>query len=331
VDDYAEFLTTRAAAGSLHPAVIGLSMGSRKSELYRRVIMLLTNQPLESRTPRVWTAAITVTALVLVAVVAAVSLVPRVVAEEKPATRQVTAAEPAVEVPPAKDRSATKEAAKTESTPVPIHRSAAEPNPLTVDLGGGVKMEIILIPAGEFLMGSPKSDKYAFFNEKPQHRVRITKPFCLGKYLVTQEQWQTVMGNNPSKFKGPKKPVEQVSWDDCQTYLAKLNAKTRGNGGKSQLPSGAQWEYACRAGSKTRYYFGDDESQLGEYAWYEANLDDGRTHPVGEKKPNDWGLYDMHGNVFEWCAGFNHRYENDSPKDDPTGPTTGWGRAIRGG
>ena len=99
------------------------------------------------------------------------------------------------------------------------------PKELTVDLGKGVKLEMVLIPAGEFLMGSPDSDKDADADEKPQHRVRITKPFYLGKYLVTQEQWEAVMGNNPSYFKGPKNPVEKVSWDDCQQFLDKLNAK----------------------------------------------------------------------------------------------------------
>ena len=107
------------------------------------------------------------------------------------------------------------------------------PKETTLDLGNGVKLEMVLIPAGEFLMGSPDSDKDAFDWEKPQHRVRITKPFYLGKYLVTQEQWEAVMGNNPSQFKGPKNPVEMVSWDDCQQFLGKLNAKL--GGGKFQL------------------------------------------------------------------------------------------------
>ncbi len=169
---------------------------------------------------------------------------------------------------------------------------------ISVELGGGVKMEMVLIPAGEFLMGSPESDKDASTDEKPQHRVRITRPFYLGKYLVTQEQWIAVMGSNPSLFKGIKNPVEMVSWDDCQQFLAKLNAKSGPGGGRFQLPNEAQWEYACRAGSTTRYCFGDDASGLRDYAWYSANSRD-TTHPVGEKKPNAWGLYDMHGNVCE--------------------------------
>jgi formylglycine-generating enzyme required for sulfatase activity/Tfp pilus assembly protein PilF len=205
---------------------------------------------------------------------------------------------------------------------------------LTVDLGNGVKLEMVLIPAGEFMMGSPDSDKDAIRVEKPQHRVRITKPFYLGKYLVTQEQWDAVMGkgHNPSRYsRGPKKPVESLRWDDCQVFLSKLNAKTCGQGGKFVLPTEAQWEYACRAGSKTRYYFGDDESQLGEYAWYAANSGS-TSHEVGGKKPNAWGLYDMHGNVWEWCADwYDPEYYGKSPMDDPTGPTTGSNHVYRGG
>jgi formylglycine-generating enzyme required for sulfatase activity/predicted Ser/Thr protein kinase len=205
------------------------------------------------------------------------------------------------------------------------------PKELTVDLGSDVKLELVLIPAGEFLMGSPDSDNDATHFEKPQHRVRITKPFYLGKCPVTQEQWDAVMGSNTSSFKGPKNPVETVSSDDCQQFLGKLNAKSAAGGGKFQLPTEAQWEYACRAGSKTKYCFGDDTSKLGEYAWYEANSG-GKTHPVGEKKPNAWGLYDMHGNVWEWCQDwFDVGYYAKSPVDDPTGAAGGSSRVGRGG
>ena len=210
-------------------------------------------------------------------------------------------------------------------------KTKSPPKELGVDLGKGIKLEMVLIPAGEFLMGSPDSDKDADADEKPQHRVRITKPFYLGKYLVTQEQWEAVMGSNPSYFKGPKNPVEQVSWEDCQKFLGKLNAKSAAGGGKFQLPSEAQWEYACRAGSTTRYCFGDDASKLGDYAWYHANSGD-TTHPVGGKKPNAWGLYDMHGNVWEWCQDwYGEGYYAKSPADDPSGPTAGSIRVIRGG
>jgi formylglycine-generating enzyme required for sulfatase activity len=152
-----------------------------------------------------------------------------------------------------------------------------------------------------------------------------------GAYVVTQEQWEAVMGNNPSYFNGPKNPVEMVSWEDCQQFLGKLNAKSAAGGGKFRLPSEAQWEYACRAGSTTRYCFGDDESGLGEYGWYNGNSD-GRTHPVGEKKPSAWGLYDMHGNVWEWCADwYDWDYYGNSTTDDPRGPATGSARVARGG
>jgi len=207
-------------------------------------------------------------------------------------------------------------------------------------------MKFALIPAGEFLMGDSHAlaDELQAFEpydntypveetrcEYPRHRVRITRPFYLGKYLVTQAQWQAVMGGNPSHFKGPENPVEMVSWNDCQVFLDKLNAKSDGRGGKFQLPTEAQWEYACRAGTTTRHYFGDEETGLGEYAWYLANSG-GKTHPVGEKKPNAWGLYDMHGNVLDWCGDwYDGGYYASSPTDDPTGPSRGSLRVHRGG
>jgi formylglycine-generating enzyme required for sulfatase activity len=202
---------------------------------------------------------------------------------------------------------------------------------IAADLGNRVKLELVLIPAGEFLMGSPGSDGVASGDEKPQHRVRITKPFYLGKYLVTQEQWEAVMGSNPGHFKGPKNPVETVSWDDCQAFLGKLNAKKGWQASKFVLPTEAQWEYACRAGSTTRYCFGDDESVLAEYAWYGANSGN-TTHPVGGKQPNAWGLYDMQGNVWEWCQDwYDKGYYTNSPSDDPMGASGGSYRVGRGG
>ena len=197
---------------------------------------------------------------------------------------------------------------------------------ISIDLGGGVKMELVFIPAGEFVMGCADSDKDATNVEKPQHRVRITKAFYLGKYPVTQEQWKAVMGNNPSDNKGPKNPVGGVTWDDCQQFLGLINLKFGAGRGKFQLPTEAQREYACRAGSKTKYYFGDDQSRLDEYAWYDGNFGSEITHPVGKKKPNSWGLYDMQGNVWEWCQDwFGEDYYKKSVVENPTGPKTGKG------
>jgi formylglycine-generating enzyme required for sulfatase activity len=203
------------------------------------------------------------------------------------------------------------------------------PKEFTADLGGGVKMEMVLIPAGEFMMGSPNSDRGAANDEKPQHRVRITEPYYMGKYPVTQEQWAAVMGDNPSFFRGPKNPVEEVSWDECLRFLQRLNVKA--GGGKWQFPTEAQWEYACRAGSTTIFCFGDDESGLDGYGWFDKNSG-GKSHPVGQKKPNAWGLYDMHGNVWQWCWDwYDSGYYAHSPADDPTGPATGTDRVSHGG
>lgn len=227
-----------------------------------------------------------------------------------------------------------------------------------VDLGNGVKLTLVLIPPGEFMMGSPEAERQVALEaataandswaisrisaEAPQHRVKITRPFYLGKYEVTQVQWQAVMGNNPSEFKAPANPVEQVSWDDVQSFLAKLNAMgtRRVSAAKAArvaldvkyaLPTEAQWEYACRAGTAAAFHFGDDWTMPGQYGWFRENSG-GSTHPVGRKPPNAWGLHDMHGNVWEWCADwFQERYYATSPIDDPPGPASGPTRVSRGG
>jgi formylglycine-generating enzyme required for sulfatase activity len=144
---------------------------------------------------------------------------------------------------------------------------------------------------------------------------------------VTQAQWRAVMGNNPSHFKGEDLPVENVSWDDVQDFLRKLNKRDPGK--NYRLPTEAEWEYACRAGSTAKWCFGNDESQLGDYAWYYANAD-GRTHPVGRKRANAWGLFDMHGNVWEWCQDWYGNFSSGEVKN-PTGPISGTGRVGRGG
>ncbi len=210
-------------------------------------------------------------------------------------------------------------------------KTKGPPKELAVDLGKGLKLELVLIPAGEFLMGSPDAEKGGFALAKPQHRVRITRPFYLGKYLVTQEQWEAVMGSNPSEFKGPKNPVDSAGWEDCREFLKRLNEKFADAAVKFSLPTEAQWEYACRAGSKTKYYYGDDPARLAEFAWFYDNSE-GKTHPVGEKKPNAWGLYDMHGNLFQWCADwYGDDYYKSSPESDPCGPPSGTLHIDRGG
>ena len=161
-------------------------------------------------------------------------------------------------------------------------------------------------------MGSPSDDKNGHSYERPVHLVNIERPLYIGKYEVTQKQWRDVMGDNPSYFTGDNLPVEQVSWDDVQEFIMKLNEKEGTN--KYRLPSEAEWEYACRAGTTTVYSFGDDKSKLGDYAWYDDNSG-GKTHPVGQKKPNPWGLHDLHGNVLEWVQDRWHGNYDGAPTD----------------
>jgi formylglycine-generating enzyme required for sulfatase activity len=197
--------------------------------------------------------------------------------------------------------------------------------PLSIQLGGGVKMEFALLPAGPFLMGSEKGEA----NEKPVHQVTIEKSFYLGMYQVTQEQWCAIMGHNRSGSLGPRNPVDRVSWNDCQTFLCKLALKVPHM--RVSLPTEALWEYACRAGSTSEYCYGDDPAGLSEYGWYSLNANS-KSHPVGERKPNAWHLYDMHGNVWEWCAdSFDAQYYAVSPEREPLGPDSASLRVLRGG
>lgn len=191
-----------------------------------------------------------------------------------------------------------------------------------------IEMEFVLIPAGSFQMGADKSFEEASDDETPRHQVTLSNPFYMGKYEVTQEQWAALMTGNPSKFKGRTRPVEQVSWNDAQKFIAALNKKE----GKSyRLPTEAEWEYAVRAGTKTAYSFGDDKNMLSRYAWWDGNS--GReTHPVGQLAANAWGLYDMHGNVWEWCQDwYGEKYYGSSLATDPLGPSTYSYRVLRGG
>ncbi|MBI4229424.1 MAG: formylglycine-generating enzyme family protein [Planctomycetes bacterium] len=188
-------------------------------------------------------------------------------------------------------------------------------------------MRFRLIPAGEFLMGSPASEA-GRDDDETQHRVRITRPFYMGVTEVTQAQWEAVMRSDPSGFKGADLSVDRVSWDDCQEFIRRLNAREAGV--TYRLPTEAEWEYACRAGTTTRYGFGDDEARLGEYAWYFAN--GGRTYPVGQKRANGWGLFDMHGNVWEWCQDWYAETYGSGEQVDPAGPGSEDGRRVlRGG
>jgi formylglycine-generating enzyme required for sulfatase activity len=189
-------------------------------------------------------------------------------------------------------------------------------------------MEFVLIPSGSFMMGADKDLENAKGDALPQRQVSVSRPFYLGKFEVTQQEWVAVMGENPANFQGMDNPVETVSWGDVQIFIQRLNQMEKHS--RYRLPTEAEWEYAARAGSKGAYYFGDDESQLGWHAWYEGNSGNS-THPVGEKRPNAWGLYDILGNVIEWVSDwYGAGYYGSGPPTDPQGPTSGAVRVIRG-
>jgi len=210
---------------------------------------------------------------------------------------------------------------------------------LTLDLGNNVTMKLALIPAGKFLMGSPEGEVGRKKDEGPQREVTISKPFYMGIYEITQEQWKAVMGTEPWKGREPytkegrTNAVSFISWNDASEFCRKLSQKT---GKTVRLPTEAEWEYACRAGSKTRFYYGDDPdyAKLGDYAWCHKNaygIGENYAHAVGQKKPNDWGLYDMHGNDWEWCADWYADSYAGAGNTDPTGPASGTSRVLRGG
>ena len=225
---------------------------------------------------------------------------------------------------------------KPEAVPEEPKAVASKPDAmegLSVEITNSIGMKLRLIPAGEFMMGSPEDGM------APQHKVRITKSFYVGVYEVTQAEYEKLMGENPSRFsKGgggaeevsgedtSSHPVENVRWEDAVAFCERLSAE---EGKTYRLPTEAEWEYACRAGSTTRYSFGDDEESLGEYVWHTGNSDD-KPHSVGKKKPNAWGLHDMHGNVWEWCADWYGLYASEEVSD-PSGPETGTSRVSRGG
>jgi len=190
-------------------------------------------------------------------------------------------------------------------------------------------MEFAFVKGGCFEMGDTFGVFLGGSDEKPVHSVCVGD-FHMGKYEVTQAQWEKVMGSNPSHFrKGGSYPVEEVSWNDAQEFIGKLNRMT----GKSyRLPTEAEWEYAARSGGKREKWAGtSSEADLADYVWYAKNAGDS-THPAGEKKPNGLGLYDMSGNVWEWCGDwYGKDYYASSPRDNPTGPSSGESRVYRGG
>jgi len=173
-------------------------------------------------------------------------------------------------------------------------------------------MQLVLIPAGQFEMGTSSADYVSLDRSRPVHTVTFSQPFYMGKYEVTQAQWKAVMGTDPSNFTGEFLPVEQVSWHDAAAFCYTLSIRL---GRTIRLPTEAEWEYACKAGSgDTKWHFGDDESALGQYAWYVTNSM-AQTHNVGGKLPNAFGLYDMHGNVHEWCEDWRHDSYTGAPSD----------------
>ena len=236
--------------------------------------------------------------------------------------------------------------------PNSIRRGWAKYLQVPVVQTNSIGMKLVLLPPGEFQMGSPKelteeelrlhgSDSNAdrwyrqyLPGEGLRHRVRITRPYWLGVTDVTQEEYQRVMGSNPSKLQGdPKRPVEMVSWDDAVEFCRRLSELPEETAARRRyvLPTEAQWEYACRAGTTTRWYSGDDEAGLADVAWFEKNAG-GQTHPVAQKRANAWGLFDMHGNVFEWCQDwYDEDYYRKSATDDPAELAGGNNRVFRGG
>jgi formylglycine-generating enzyme required for sulfatase activity len=210
---------------------------------------------------------------------------------------------------------------------------AQSPKEITNSIG----MKLVLIPKGTFMMGSPESEQGRQKNED-QHEVTISKDYYLGVHEVTQAQYEKVIGKNPSHFQGAivgnenaDLPVENVSCDDAVVFCKKLSdlPEEMKAGRVYRLPTEAEWEYACRAGSKTAYLFDDEEGLLPEYGWFNRNSSN-RTHTVGLLEPNAWGLYDMHGNVWEWCSDWYGEYPKGAVRN-PTGPKVGSDRVCRGG
>lgn len=216
--------------------------------------------------------------------------------------------------------------------PLHAHDKKDPPKHFTNSIG----MKFVWIPPGSFVMGSPKEEKERR-DDETQHKVTLTKGFYMGVYTVTQEQWKEVMGNNPSFFKGEKNlPVDSVTWEDCQEFIRKLRVNDKEKKAY-RLPTEAEWEYACRAGTTTPFHTGETIST--DQANYNGNLVYGsgkkgvykqKTTPVGSFPANAWGLHDMHGNVPQWCQDWYGEYPKDDAVD-PQGPEKGFHRVLRGG
>lgn len=203
----------------------------------------------------------------------------------------------------------------SEPTPAPVRVLERATNSLG--------MVLLRVPAGSFTMGSP-----VYGRDAQVHEVRIGSDFWMARTEVTQREYREVMGASPSRFTGDELPVEQVSWEEAEEFCRRLGQREKAT---YRLPTEAEWEYACRAGSRTAFCFGGDDTHLGAYAWYDASS--GRkTRPVASRKPNAWGLHDMHGNVWEWCAdGYSSNTYGSELVVDPKGPSHAENRVMRGG
>lgn len=205
---------------------------------------------------------------------------------------------------------------------------SSDGNDISIPVKNGISIEMVKVEAGTFMMGatSEMEEGIATDNEKPVHQVTLTKDYYMGKYEVTQALWKAVMGRKPSFFEGDNLPVEWVSWNDCQKFISKLNKMT---GRRFRLPTEAEWEYAARGGKKSRGYQYSGSSNISDVAWYDGNSGS-KTHPVGTKQANELGIYDMSGNVYEWCQDSYVSYVSAS-QTNPTGAVSGAFRVGRGG
>ena len=203
---------------------------------------------------------------------------------------------------------------------------ASGSNAISIPVKDGISIDMVKVEAGTFMMGATSEMKDPYSDKKPVHQVTLTNDYYMGKYEVTQALWQAVMGSNPSNFKGDNLTVETVNWNDCQEFISKLNSLT---GRKFRLPTEAEWEYAARGGKKSRSYQYSGSSNISDVAWYDGNSGS-KTHPVGKKQANELGIYDMSGNVWEWCSDWYGSYSSSS-QTNPMGSDSGAKRVRRGG